>query len=524
MRRRGVILAVVLVMIGLLALTMAGFVFFVKAETAGLIAHTDGHQSELAAESGLEQLVAVLRIEKHNSQAWFDAPERFRHALVFSEKFDRESDPLAQIRSRREYLDRNPQPPPAWRFSLVAPAYDSVEGAMRYGVTPESSKLHLNSATDRQLELLMQPLLLELGVENPQEIVNAILDWRDEDGDAREGGAENEYYNTLEPPYNAKNGRFDTVEELLFVKGVTAAILYGEDTNRNGILDENENDGGETAPFYDDGDGKLDAGVAPFLTVFTREPDTALDNKPRINLNANIGLITAQVAEQFPNGEVTPATLAFLGQLKSRNFNFGALRSPADLFAPTLPEEPPASQPGEEGQEAPPPEDTGDLPLEVAQALVGSPVTAEELPYIMDRFTTRPLEQATKPIEGLINVNTAPARVLMTIPHMTPELANGLVAARAQVDPEARKTLAWPLLTGVVDAEAYKKICPYITTKAYQFHVESLGYADHVKLARRLEWIVEMVGPLPQIKYHRDLTRLGLAWPIDEERVEVRQQ
>jgi hypothetical protein len=26
-----------------------------------------------------------------------------------------------------------------------------------------------------------------------------------------------------------------------------------------------------------------------------------------------------------------------------------------------------------------------------------------------------------------------------------------------------------------------------------------------------------MIGPLAQVKYHRDLTRLGMAWPIDDE-------
>lgn len=41
-RRRAIILASVLVMIGLLALSMAGFLFFVRAETAGIIATSDG--------------------------------------------------------------------------------------------------------------------------------------------------------------------------------------------------------------------------------------------------------------------------------------------------------------------------------------------------------------------------------------------------------------------------------------------------------------------------------------------------
>ena len=80
--RRGIILPVVLVIIGLLTLTMAGFIFFVRAETSGTIAYADAQQARLAAESGLEELVALLRLEPHNVVAWYDTPSRFRHALV----------------------------------------------------------------------------------------------------------------------------------------------------------------------------------------------------------------------------------------------------------------------------------------------------------------------------------------------------------------------------------------------------------------------------------------------------------
>jgi len=33
-----------------------------------------------------------------------------------------------------------------------------------------------------------------------------------------------------------------------------------------------------------------------------------------------------------------------------------------------------------------------------------------------------------------------------------------------------------------------------------------------------------MVGPLAQVKYRRDLTRLGMAWPIDDESILVNGQ
>lgn len=510
-RRRAIILPVVLVLVGLLSLTMAGFIFFVRAEAEGILAFSDGQQARLAAESGLEEIVALLRKERDNVAAWYDVPDRFRHALVWAEDYERDSDPVREVGSRRELFERGGALTPAWRYSVVARRYDGPEDTMRFGLMPESAKLDLNVATEAQLTGLLTPLLLDLQIENPQEIINAILDWRDEDGETREGGAENEYYNLLEPAYNAKNGRFDSVEELLLVKEVTAAVLYGEDVNRNGILDENENDGEESFPYYDNADGFLNHGIAPFLTVWAREVDVSLDNQPRISLHSDAATVQAQImadaaeAEESEGAEelLSPATIAFIAGIAGNQSVVGQMGSPADLYA------------GE--QEELEPNQTSALPGELA----ASPVGLEEMPYIMDRFSTRPPESASVPILGLVNINAAPLRVLLTVPNLTEEVAAAIVGARRGLDADTVRTTAWPLTTGTLSAATFRAIAPYITTKAYQFHVEVVGYADHRKTSKRLEWIIEMVGPLAQIKYHRDLTRLGLAWPLDDETVIV---
>ena len=76
-----------------------------------------------------------------------------------------------------------------------------------------------------------------------EDIANAILDWIDADDDAAPGGAENEYYIGLSPAYRCKNGPLDSLEELLLVQGVTPELLFGNDRNRNGMLDPDEDDG-----------------------------------------------------------------------------------------------------------------------------------------------------------------------------------------------------------------------------------------------------------------------------------------
>src|SRR5204862_6377930 len=45
--------------------------------------------------------------------------------------------------------------------------------------------------------------------------------------DPSANGAKSDYDETLSPPYDSKNGPFDTVEELLLVKGMIPSILYG---------------------------------------------------------------------------------------------------------------------------------------------------------------------------------------------------------------------------------------------------------------------------------------------------------
>ena len=63
------------------------------------------------------------------------------------------------------------------------------------------------------------------------QFADAILDWIDEDEEARPFGAEAEYYNALATSYSPANGPLQSVEELLLrarddrVKAITITCL-----------------------------------------------------------------------------------------------------------------------------------------------------------------------------------------------------------------------------------------------------------------------------------------------------------
>jgi general secretion pathway protein K len=61
------------------------------------------------------------------------------------------------------------------------------------------------------------------------QIVDSIIDWRDCDKDAMPNGAEDDYYLGLARPHRAKNGFFDSPDELMQVRGVTPEVFYGHD-------------------------------------------------------------------------------------------------------------------------------------------------------------------------------------------------------------------------------------------------------------------------------------------------------
>jgi type II secretory pathway component PulK len=134
-----------------------------------------------------------------------------------AEAIAHELDPQGQLVFRRSRTD--PPKPVARQDIALGP------GRFSYRITDEDSRLNLNSASREQLMRLLQ----ELGVDRQAQdvIADSILDWKDANEEHRLNGAESDYYLALPVPYKSKNANFDSVEELLQVRGVTSEIFYG---------------------------------------------------------------------------------------------------------------------------------------------------------------------------------------------------------------------------------------------------------------------------------------------------------
>jgi general secretion pathway protein K len=90
-------------------------------------------------------------------------------------------------------------------------------------VADEAGKLNLNLASEK----ILANLFSALGYEDKSvmTMVASILDWRSSDRQLRVYGAKSNYYLSLDPPYPARNDKFEVVEELSWVRGFENTTL-----------------------------------------------------------------------------------------------------------------------------------------------------------------------------------------------------------------------------------------------------------------------------------------------------------
>lgn len=128
-------------------------------------------------------------------------------------------------------------------------------GSFKYVITDEDGKFNINNAiSDPLFKNRLSFIIKEAGIEGAEvdTIVDSIIDWRDPNEEFHLNGAEEDYYQSLERPYSCKDGPFDSLEEVLLVKGMTSEYLYGSK--------EGEEEADEEKKSYE--------GIGKYLTVY----------------------------------------------------------------------------------------------------------------------------------------------------------------------------------------------------------------------------------------------------------------
>jgi type II secretory pathway component PulK len=562
------VLLVVLVVVAMLALGAYSFVQLMNVEARGAQSYGRLVQAREAADSGVHYAAAILLDQKFNGVLGadlYDASTMFHGQVVTDDSAN-----TPRLRCR---------------FSIVAPREGSdTSDYWRHGIVDECGKINLNvlpqmlqsqqgsqsggatggggaTGTGDGTGTASAPTnpLLYLPNMTP-EIADAILDWIDQDDTPREYGVESEYYQALNPSYLPRNGSLHSLDELLLISGVTPRLLYGEDANHNGILDPNEDDGELSYP-YDDGNGTLDRGWLPYLTLYTREPNTDIWGSPRINLNgqdlqALFDTLTAdedfgeevatfivayrlfgpassgqnqsnqnqsnqnQTGQSQTGGDSTSNQNQTSGQSQNQNqsqsgqstssstpqtiagmdASGGAkqqIQSVVDLIGVTVN----AKLPAQSGQST---QQTKELK---------SPYLENEMDDYLDMLLDRTTTSESKETPGRINVNTAPLPVLMALPGATEEIADALVAARGTADSSAEALsdlgVSWMISSGAVTKDQFKTMQPYITGRSQVFRVQVTAYFEEGGPVGRVEAVIDLTGSSPRIKHWRDLSRLG---------------
>jgi len=143
-----------------------------------------------------------------------------------------------------------------------------------------------------------------------------------------------------------------------------------------------------------------------------------------------------------------------------------------------------------------------------------SPVrSAGDLAKVLDKLTT----SSSKVTWGApVNINTASVETLTAILGAdNADLADRIVSMRADLTPEEKATTAWLYGNDLVSAEQFKKVAPLLTARGFQYRIQVVGYGVNSGRYCVLEAIVDMASSTPRIMYLRDLTKLGVPFPLD---------
>jgi DNA uptake protein ComE-like DNA-binding protein len=458
-------------------------------------------------------------------------------------------------------------------YSIIAPGLSPTLGyaGIRFGLEDESARLNINtltvleqntemfsaglalaglgSSSDSSDEAVSSNIAVTLLMALPgmtEDTADAILDWLDEDEEARPYGAEAEYYNALPTSYSPANGPLQSVEELLLVRGVTPTLLFGADVNRNGVIDADEQQ-----RFGVSADTPGAFGWSAYLTVHGAEANRREDGTPRVNVNQDdLELLYDELTEALADdlyasyivayrmyGQSNSVAAAVTGQggNEEEEAQSDGGRDSSDGRSG-------GSESGGQAQDGGPwsADLISDLDLTAGAGtsltqvldLIDSTVTIGQgdqartytspfasdpismsayLPLLMDALTT----QDAPVMPGRLNLNECPAELLYGIPLLSEETVQAILETR-QVDAEDpnRKFETWPLVEGIITLDQMRLLLPLWTGGGDVYRAQIVGYFENTGVSHRAEVVIDATTVNPKIVAWRDLSHLGRGFDL----------
>ncbi len=457
MRVKASILVGLLWCLALLSVVVIGVLHTARLDLLVVKNYGDRIQAHYLALAGIEKAKALLyqnarlrtRSRTSHSGELYNAPEQFRDV----------------------HLGRG-------QFRVIRPGRAEEGGGLVYGVSDEESRLNVNYASAEQLTGIygMTP-----------DVVAAINDWRDADDAVTPGGAEAEYYASLRPPYLQRNGPFQTVRELLMVRGISRELLLGRNANQNasGYAAESL---GESAPPDNPADLQ-NSGWASIFTVDSSEQNVNAAGEDRVNIQSADE--SALTSVRGITSDIAKAIVAYRGQNRLENL--------ADLLEVAQVQNQPLAQPGAgapAGRGARLPQ-AAPLPNNAA----GPKVVSDQLFMdIADDLTT----ESGKDLPGLVNINTAGLTVLSCIPGIDRQLAQAIISYRQSNG--FFPNIAWLLKVPGMNREIFKQVAPLLAARSETYRILSEGKVTSTGARQRIQVIVRVgFQDIQTLSYREDL-------------------
>jgi len=206
-----------------IALIIVMIVIVVLAILAGGLAYSMKVETRLARQASVE-----------SDFEWLGRSGVELAKLVLIEQFKQTSEPYDSLKQRWAGGPGNTNDLNGGILQSIS--LDNVElglGSFSVRIVDHERKFNINVADRRLLQQAMMVMGVDAGVS--PEIVDSILDWIDTNNEDLTSGAETDYYEKLQPPYEAKNGPVDDMSELLLVRGVSQEIFWGTSSSNHPI-------------------------------------------------------------------------------------------------------------------------------------------------------------------------------------------------------------------------------------------------------------------------------------------------